>query len=116
VICDGPFDRLVHAPWGQRWTVADTTMPARGGADPVERVTAATVPTVPGADPENDPDVTHEGRRQALRIPLVRGLVEGGALLCPEDDDVTTAVERAVRLLEGGRYGQTFLSGRIQWW
>jgi len=115
VICDGTFDRLVHVPSGQRGTVADT-MAARRGAGTVERVMAATtVPAVLGAEPENDPDVTREGRRQALRIPLVCGLVEGGALLDPKGDDVPTAVERAVRLLEGGRHGQTFLSGRIQW-
>lgn len=75
--------------------------------DGIERVMAATtLPTLLlGGDPGGDPDATYEGWRPVLEIPHVRGLVVGRALLYPRDGDVTTGVERAAQLLEGGRHG-----------
>jgi len=74
--------------------------------DDIERVMSAT--TLPclllGGDPGREPDATYEGWQRALRIPQVHGLVAGRALLYPEDGDVKTAVDRAARLLEGGRH------------
>ncbi|MDT9689124.1 deoxyribose-phosphate aldolase [Streptomyces sp. P9(2023)] len=62
-----------------------------------------TLPTVLlGGDPGPGPDaqdVTYERWRAALRLPTVRGLVVGRALLYPEDGDVAGAVDTAARLL-----------------
>ncbi|WP_435889275.1 Cgl0159 family (beta/alpha)8-fold protein [Streptosporangium canum] len=39
-------------------------------------------------------------RRRALRLPGVRGLVVGRALLYPSDDDVAAAVDTGAAMLE----------------
>ncbi|MFD5554271.1 deoxyribose-phosphate aldolase [Streptomyces sp. NPDC127068] len=52
-----------------------------------------------GGDVGDDPDAAYDRWRAALRLPTVRGLVVGRALLYPVDDDVTAAVDRAVALL-----------------
>jgi len=74
--------------------------------DDIERVMETT--TLPslllGGDPGVDPDATYQGWQRGLRIPQVRGLVVGRALLYPKDGDVKTAVDRAAQLLEGGRH------------
>ncbi|MGW0059175.1 Cgl0159 family (beta/alpha)8-fold protein [Streptosporangium sandarakinum] len=66
----------------------------------MERVLAAT--TLPvmllGGDP--GPDRMLDTWDKALRLPGVRGLVVGRALLYPPDDDVAAAVDAAVSLLE----------------
>ncbi|MGV9601452.1 Cgl0159 family (beta/alpha)8-fold protein [Streptosporangium sandarakinum] len=66
----------------------------------MERVLAAT--TLPvmllGGDP--GPDRMLDIWDKALRLPGVRGLVVGRALLYPPDDDVAAAVDAAVSLLE----------------
>jgi hypothetical protein len=72
----------------------------------IERVIETT--TLPclllGGDIGPDPDATYAGWQRALLIPQVHGLVAGRALLYPGDGDVNTAVDRATRLLEGGRH------------
>lgn len=72
--------------------------------DEMERVAAAT--TLPvlllGGDPGPRADEVFAGWRRALRLPTVRGLVAGRALLFPEDDDVEAAVRRAADLVHGG--------------
>ncbi|WP_213452371.1 Cgl0159 family (beta/alpha)8-fold protein [Rhizomonospora bruguierae] len=67
----------------------------------MERVMAAgTLPAVLlGGDPGTAPDETYAAWQQALRLPTVRGLVIGRALLYPPDDDVAAAVDTAVGLL-----------------
>jgi DhnA family fructose-bisphosphate aldolase class Ia len=67
----------------------------------MERVMAATtLPTLLlGGDPDEDPDVVYEAWGRALRLPGVRGLVVGRALLFPPDDDVAGAVDRAAALV-----------------
>ncbi|MEU9832632.1 deoxyribose-phosphate aldolase [Streptosporangium sp. NPDC048047] len=66
----------------------------------MERVLAAT--TLPvlllGGDP--GPDRMLDTWEKALRLPGVRGLVVGRALLYPPDGDVAAAVDAAVSLLE----------------
>ncbi|GAA2652620.1 MULTISPECIES: Cgl0159 family (beta/alpha)8-fold protein [Nonomuraea] len=68
----------------------------------MERVMQAT--TLPalllGGDPGDAPDLAYAAWRKALRLPGVRGLVVGRALLYPPDDDVAAAVDTAVAMLE----------------
>ncbi|MBO3752258.1 deoxyribose-phosphate aldolase [Streptosporangiaceae bacterium NEAU-GS5] len=65
----------------------------------MERVLdATTLPTLLlGGDPGHSP---YEAWGKALRLPGVRGLVVGRALLYPPDDDVAAAVDTAASLLE----------------
>jgi DhnA family fructose-bisphosphate aldolase class Ia len=67
----------------------------------MERVLEAT--TLPvlllGGDPTAAPDRTYARWGDALRMPTVRGLVVGRALLYPPDDDVAGAVDTAASLL-----------------
>lgn len=69
--------------------------------DEMDRVMAAT--TLPalllGGDPTEAPDVVYARWQRALRVPGVRGLVVGRALLYPPDDDVAAAVDLAHSLL-----------------
>ncbi|MER7419167.1 aldolase [Micromonospora peucetia] len=73
--------------------------------DEMERVMAAT--TLPvlllGGDPVEAPDVVYARWERALRLPGVRGLVVGRALLYPPDDDVAAAVDLAGSLLPTGQ-------------
>lgn len=70
--------------------------------DDMTRVLAAT--TLPvlllGGEVPADPDATYTRWQKALRLPTVRGLVVGRALLYPPDDDVAGAVDVAASLIE----------------
>ncbi|MFF3438112.1 deoxyribose-phosphate aldolase [Streptosporangium sp. NPDC002721] len=70
--------------------------------DGMERVVrATTLPTLLlGGDPGGAPELTYAAWRAALRLPGVRGLVVGRALLYPSDDDVAAAVDTAAAMLE----------------
>jgi hypothetical protein len=71
--------------------------------DDMERVLdATTLPTLLlGGDPGDQAAEVFEGWKRALRIPQVRGLVAGRALLYPPDGDVAGAVGAAARLVHG---------------
>jgi DhnA family fructose-bisphosphate aldolase class Ia len=71
--------------------------------DELDRVLdATTLPTLLlGGDPEGDPHDTYAAWGAALRIPPVRGLVVGRALLYPPDGDVAAAVDIAAELTHG---------------
>jgi hypothetical protein len=71
--------------------------------DDMERVLdATTLPTLLlGGDPGDRSAEVFEGWRRALRIPQVRGLVAGRALLYPPDGDIAGAVGAAARLVHG---------------
>ncbi|HKT60792.1 MAG TPA: deoxyribose-phosphate aldolase, partial [Gemmatimonadales bacterium] len=71
--------------------------------DDMERVlSATTLPTLLlGGDPGSRPAEVFEGWRRALRLPQVRGLVAGRALLYPPDGDVAAAVAVAAELVHG---------------
>jgi len=71
--------------------------------DDMERVLdATTLPTLLlGGDPGDRPEEVFEGWKRALRIPQVRGLVAGRALLYPPGGDVAGAVGAAARLVHG---------------
>ena len=61
---------------------------------------ATTLPTLLlGGDPSGHPDDTYAEWDGALRLPSVRGLVVGRALLYPQDGDVAAAVAAAASLL-----------------
>ena len=63
---------------------------------------ATTLPTLLlGGDPGGDPADTYATWADALRLPGVRGLVVGRALLWPPDGDVAAAVDTAVALVRG---------------
>jgi hypothetical protein len=69
----------------------------------MERVLeATTLPTLLlGGDPGNRQAEVFEEWKRALRIPQVRGLVAGRALLYPADGDVAGAVATAARMVHG---------------
>lgn len=72
--------------------------------DEVDRIdtalSATTLPTVLlGGEISADPEATFARWSKALRLPNVRGLVVGRALLYPHDEDVANAVDTAVSLL-----------------
>ena len=69
----------------------------------MERVMAATtLPTLLlGGDPALDPERTYASWSDALRLPGVRGLVVGRAMLFPTDGDVAANVDIAARLVHG---------------
>jgi hypothetical protein len=69
----------------------------------MERVMdATTLPTLLlGGDPSGRPDDTYAEWGRALRLPSVRGLVVGRALLYPQDGDVAGAVDVAAGLVHG---------------
>ncbi|WP_248961611.1 Cgl0159 family (beta/alpha)8-fold protein [Sphaerisporangium perillae] len=68
----------------------------------MERVMeSTTLPTLLlGGDPTAAPDEVYSSWAKALRLPGVRGLMVGRALLYPPDDDVAAAVDTAAGLLE----------------
>lgn len=73
-------------------------LPVVGGMDEV--MAATTLPALLlGGDPAGDPDTTYASWERALRIPGVRGLVIGRALLYPPDGDVAAAVDTSARLV-----------------
>jgi DhnA family fructose-bisphosphate aldolase class Ia len=71
--------------------------------DELDRVLdATTLPTLLlGGDPQGDAHDTYAAWGEALRIPAVRGLVVGRALLYPPDGDVAAAVDIAAELVHG---------------
>lgn len=70
-------------------------------ASQVERMMAAT--TLPGlilgGAPGPDPEATYTSWERAMRVPNVRGLVVGRALLFPQDGDVVRAIDRAAKIV-----------------
>jgi hypothetical protein len=63
---------------------------------------ATTLPTLLlGGDPGHRAAEVFEGWKRALRLPQVRGLVAGRALLYPPDGDVAGAVAAAAGLVHG---------------
>ncbi|GAA4102387.1 Cgl0159 family (beta/alpha)8-fold protein [Actinomadura miaoliensis] len=72
-------------------------LPAVAG---MERVLAATtLPVLLLGGEVRDADAAFASWKEALALPVVRGLVVGRSLLYPADDDVAGAVDRAVSLL-----------------
>ncbi|MEU1015517.1 MULTISPECIES: deoxyribose-phosphate aldolase [unclassified Streptomyces] len=76
-------------------------VPVTENPDDMARVMeTSTLPAVLlGGDIGDDQDAAYEKWRGALRLPTVRGLVVGRALLYPPDGDVAAAVDTAAGLL-----------------
>ena len=71
-----------------------------GGADMARAMAATTLPAVIlGGEVAADQEATFATWSKALALPTVQGLVVGRSLLYPPDDDVSGAVDAAVRLL-----------------
>ena len=94
--------RVISVASGLGNTSAYTWLKVHVTAD-IERVLeATTLPTLLlGGDPGDRPAEVFEGWKRALRVPQVRGLVAGRALLYPPDGDVAGAVAAAARLVHG---------------
>lgn len=92
--------RAVAVSQGVGRTSAYTWLKLPVTADMEHVVAASTLPTLLlGGDPSGDPAQVYARWRAALRLPTVRGLVVGRALLYPDDDDVAGAVDAAADLL-----------------
>ncbi|GAA2881755.1 hypothetical protein GCM10010472_44920 [Pseudonocardia halophobica] len=71
-----------------------------GGEDMARAMAATTLPAVIlGGEVATDQEATFATWSKALALPTVQGLVVGRSLLYPPDDDVSGAVDAAVRLL-----------------
>jgi hypothetical protein len=95
--------RAVNVAQGLGATSARTWLKLPVVADMERVMEATTLPTLllggdPG-DPADAPDAAYAAWRAALRLPGVRGLVVGRALLYPPGDDVAAAVDTAVSML-----------------
>ncbi|WP_344970072.1 Cgl0159 family (beta/alpha)8-fold protein [Streptosporangium fragile] len=93
--------RSVHVAQGLGATSAHTWLKIPVVEDMERVMRATTLPTLLlGGDPGDTPEQAYAAWRKALRLPGVRGLVVGRALLYPSDDDVAAAVDTAVAMLE----------------
>ncbi|WP_433259092.1 Cgl0159 family (beta/alpha)8-fold protein [Streptosporangium sp. CA-135522] len=93
--------RSMHVGQGLGATSAHTWLKIPVVDDMARVMRATTLPTLLlGGDPGETPHRAYAAWREALRLPGVRGLVVGRALLYPSDDDVATAVDTAVAMLE----------------
>ncbi|GII77771.1 aldolase [Sphaerisporangium rufum] len=91
----------IHVGQGLGATSAHTWLKIPVVADMERVMEATTLPTLLlGGDPSAAPDDVYGSWGKALRLPGVRGLVVGRALLYPPDDDVAAAVDIAAGLLE----------------
>jgi hypothetical protein len=94
--------RLIGVASGLGTTSAYTWLKVHVTSDMERVLEATTLPTLLlGGDPGDRPAEVFEGWKRALRIPQVRGLVAGRALLYPPDGDVAGAVRAAARLVHG---------------
>ncbi|GIG62520.1 aldolase [Longispora fulva] len=92
--------RAVAIAQGLGATSAYTWLKVPVVADMERVMEASTLPALLlGGDPSTAPEEIYADWAKALRLPTVRGLVVGRALLYPPDDDVAAAVDTAVGLL-----------------
>lgn len=91
--------KSVHISQGLGSTSAYTWMKLPVVAEMDRVMEATTLPTLLlGGDP-TDPDEAFASWEKALTLPSVRGLVAGRTLLYPSDDDVSSAVATAVKMV-----------------
>jgi DhnA family fructose-bisphosphate aldolase class Ia len=63
---------------------------------------STTLPTLLlGGDPVGDPKEIFDSWQKALELPGIRGLVVGRSLLYPQDGNVASAIDTAVKLVHG---------------
>ncbi|MFF5206725.1 class I fructose-bisphosphate aldolase [Streptosporangium sp. NPDC000396] len=93
--------RSMHIGQGLGATSAHTWLKIPVVEDMERVMSATTLPTLLlGGDPGIAAEQAYAAWRDALRLPGVRGLVVGRALLYPSDDDVAAAVDTAAAMLE----------------
>ncbi|MDV3128221.1 aldolase [Mycobacterium sp. 21AC1] len=91
--------KSVHISQGLGSTSAYTWMKLPVVAEMDRVMEATTLPTLLlGGDPA-DPDEAFASWEKALTLPSVRGLIAGRTLLYPADDDVSSAVATAVKMV-----------------
>lgn len=91
--------KSIHIGQGLGSTSAYTWMKLPVVEDMDRVMDATTLPTLLlGGDP-TDPDEAFASWEKALALPAVRGLIVGRTLLYPPDDDVSSAVATAVKLV-----------------
>jgi hypothetical protein len=96
--------KSVHIAQGLGTTSAYTWMKLPVVDEMARVMDATTLPTLLlGGDPSGHADDTYAEWGRALRLPSVRGLVVGRALLYPQDGDVAAAVDVATDLVHGAR-------------
>jgi hypothetical protein len=94
--------KSVHIAQALGSTSAYTWMKLPVVAEMARVMDATTLPTLLlGGDPSGHPDDTYAEWDSALKLPSVRGLVVGRALLYPQDADVAAAVDVAAHLVHG---------------
>jgi DhnA family fructose-bisphosphate aldolase class Ia len=92
--------RSVHVAQGLGATSAYTWLKLPVVAEMERVMEATTLPTLLlGGDPLERPDEVFASWEKALRLPAVRGLIVGRALLFPPGGDVAAAVDTAVELV-----------------
>lgn len=95
--------KSIHVASGLGATSAYTWLKLPVVDDLARVMDATTLPTLLlGGDPADSPQKTYASWGEALRLPSVRGLVVGRALLFPTNGDVAGAVDIAVGLVHGG--------------
>jgi len=95
--------RSIHIASGLGATSAYTWLKLPVVDDLPRVMEATTLPTMLlGGDPTGAPEDTYASWGKALKLPSVRGLVVGRALLFPPDGDVAQAVDHAAELVHGG--------------
>lgn len=82
---------------------AYTWLKVPASRDPARMLSCTTLPAlILGGAPGPDPEATYASWERAMKVPNVRGLVVGRALLYPADGDVHAAIDRAARIVRPG--------------
>jgi tagatose-1,6-bisphosphate aldolase len=82
------------------YTTSSTWLKVPAAKDPARMLACTTLPAlILGGSPGPDPEATYESWVAAMEVPNVRGLVVGRALLYPADGDVSSAIDRAARIV-----------------
>ena len=88
---------------GSGHTSAYTWLKVPAARDVARMLAVTTLPAlILGGAPGPDPEATYASWEQAMKVPNVRGLVVGRALLYPPDGDVAGAIARAAGIVRPG--------------
>lgn len=97
---DDALLRAVAVGAGLGNTSAHIWLKVPAGNDPARMLATTTLPAlILGGAPGPDPEADFVAWEKAMRVPNVRGLVVGRALLFPPDGDVASAIDRAARIV-----------------
>ncbi len=97
---DDQLLRAVAVAAGLGHTSAYTWLKVPAARDVARMLATTTLPAlILGGAPGPEPEATYAAWEQAMKVPNVRGLVVGRALLYPPDGDVAGAIDRAARIV-----------------